>query len=250
MLDPLYFGKTIISLKIVDSTNNYSTELLKHGFVAEGTVIMAEEQTSGRGQRGNTWRSEPGCNLTCSIIVHPSFIGLSDHFKLTQTVSLAVADALQYLTNDTFQIKWPNDILYNHKKIAGILIETVNNNSKIGSAIIGIGLNVNQVEGLEDFQATSLKCITANDHEIRKVAEVLSFFMEKRYLMLKNGKDKEIRVDYLNHLYGKDEIKRYRSGDNIFSGKILGVSPEGYLEIEREGGDVKKYDLKEISLQR
>jgi BirA family transcriptional regulator, biotin operon repressor / biotin---[acetyl-CoA-carboxylase] ligase len=247
MLEPVYFGKNIIFLKTVDSTNNYSTELLKQGFVGEGTVIMAEEQTSGKGQRGNTWIAEPGKNLTCSIILSPSFLPLSDHFILTQTIALAVCDTLDHLTGETFHVKWPNDIYFNTKKISGILIETLNNRSQIGHAIAGIGINVNQDNGLLGT-ATSLKRISGKEFYLKDVMYTLSFFTEKRYLKLKSGKIDSIRKDYLDKLLGYQTWLNYKVKDELITGKIVGLSNTGLLQVEHKNGEIKAYDLKEISL--
>ena len=135
------FEKNIIKKNQISSTNTVAIELLKKEELPEGTIIWADEQTKGRGQRGNSWESEPGTNLTISIILFPHFLKAEDQFLLSKVTSLAITD---YLANRFNQvtIKWPNDIYVANDKIAGILIE----NSIIGSsfeyAVIGIGLNI------------------------------------------------------------------------------------------------------------
>lgn len=248
MPEPLYFGKSIISLKVVDSTNNYSTELLKQGFVAEGAVIMAEEQTAGRGQRGNTWKSEPGANLTCSIILSPSFLNLSEHFSLSRAISLGVTDALEYVTGFEFLIKWPNDILHEQRKVAGLLIETSSSGGRINNAVAGIGINVNQVSSLEMFNATSLKIISGKEQDLCEVLNAICFFIEKRYLKLKKSGGDVQKHEYLKKLYGLNTYLPFKDIDGYFKGAIRNVDDAGLLEVEKETGEIMKYNLKEISL--
>lgn len=246
MLEPLYFGKTLISLKTVDSTNNYSTELLKHGFVAEGTVIMAEDQTAGRGQRGSSWKSEPGANLTFSIILSPSFIRLSDHFNLTRCVSLAVCDALRFLTAEPFMIKWPNDILHRTSKVAGILIETISTGNMISQVIVGIGINVNQEEGLDEFNAESLKKITGKSYDLKDVLLTTCSFLERRYLAWKKRGEKPLENEYLENLFGYQQWLRFKKADEEFLARIVQVNGDGRLVLETSDGLVTAYDLKQI----
>ncbi|MFT7154174.1 MAG: BirA family biotin operon repressor/biotin-[acetyl-CoA-carboxylase] ligase, partial [Alteromonas macleodii] len=124
MTPNLFIGSVCIRLERVDSSNNYARELIRDKMPIEGTVIVANEQTSGRGQRANTWFSEPKSNLTCSYILRPVFLAAKNQFVLSAAVALAVFETVyQFIPNNTLRIKWPNDILVGDKKIAGILIE-------------------------------------------------------------------------------------------------------------------------------
>ena len=116
-------GHTFVKVDVVDSTNNFAAKLLKDKILDVGSVIMADFQTKGKGQRGKEWQSEPGENLLCSMIVQPTSIRASEQFYLTMAVSLAIYETLIDLGIEEVQIKWPNDLLISGKKTSGILLE-------------------------------------------------------------------------------------------------------------------------------
>ena len=119
----------------------------------EGTLILTEDQTRGRGQMGNKWLTEKGKNLTFSIVLYPSFLRPNQHFYLTQFVSIAIQEVIQELLPDKgIKIKWPNDLYVENRKLAGILIENILSGHRIQSSILGIGLNVNQVQFPTNFK--------------------------------------------------------------------------------------------------
>ena len=126
----------------LESTNNYAKQLVSDK-VEEGTVVLAQFQSKGRGQQGNYWESETGKNLLFSLILYPDFLEAEFQFSLSMLVSLAIVSVLDEET-DEVQIKWPNDIYVGKLKIAGILIENTIKGSKLGSTIVGVGLNLNQ----------------------------------------------------------------------------------------------------------
>ena len=127
----------------VTSTNDYLSQLCKNNETKEFYTVWAERQTAGRGQRGNSWESEPGKNLTFSIVLYPTVLKARQQFYLSMLVSTAVVYALNNYTKG-FSVKWPNDIYWNDKKIAGILIENELEGNYVMQSIVGIGLNVNQ----------------------------------------------------------------------------------------------------------
>ena len=127
-MNTLFVGQTMINLAETDSTNTYANNLLKQGLVNEGTVIITEHQTKGRGQMGNTWLAKKGENLTFSVVLHPVFLSADKQFYLSKITALAVFNTLTEFIDASqhdIKIKWPNDILVNKKKIAGILIEYI-----------------------------------------------------------------------------------------------------------------------------
>src|ERR1700747_2779313 len=144
-METLFTGRNIIELSECASVNTHATELLKAVKLPEGTVIYTKKQTAGRGQRGNTWVSEDGKNLTMCFVFHPNFLNAANSFLLSMTVSLALHDLLTELLTEKqeVKIKWPNDILIDGKKVAGILIENVLREEQLSSSVIGIGLNLN-----------------------------------------------------------------------------------------------------------
>ena len=123
MLGTLFIGQNHISLASVDSTNSFAKDLLTKEHPPEGTIISATTQLKGRGQAGNTWAAEGGKNLTVSYILYPNFLEAAQQFYLNMAISLAVKDCCEEQTGGEFSIKWPNDIYYGDRKVAGILIE-------------------------------------------------------------------------------------------------------------------------------
>lgn len=235
-------GRKIIHLDSVDSTNNYTAKLMQEGEISHGTVIMADEQFAGRGQRSSDWLVKPGENLTFSVFLDNVNVSVNQQFILTQIVSLSLVDILKKFDLKS-EIKWPNDIYIEGKKIAGVLIENQIKANKINSSIIGIGLNVNEV-GFKEFIATSIKNEVG---EFKNVKEVLYSFLYSfnqtwnRYIKDVNSLDEE----YHNQLYLRNINASYRDDSGEFTGILKGVQPSGRLLIETEGV-LRDYDLKEI----
>ncbi|WP_299462577.1 biotin--[acetyl-CoA-carboxylase] ligase [Mucilaginibacter sp.] len=236
-----------MSLKEVDSTNTFLKNILsKSKPVPDGTVIMAETQHAGRGQRENTWHAEPGKNLTFSLLLKPGFLSAQQQFDLTRAISLGVYDALYPLLRDSLKIKWPNDIYYGDKKLGGMLIENILQGSQIKSAIIGIGINVNQVNFPDNAtNATSIKNILQRDYELKNILAEICNNIEVYYLHLKAGRIEYIRNMYLNRLYWLNEPRQFKSNGQVFEGRIINVKDNGLLVIDQNGGE-QVYNLKEI----
>jgi BirA family biotin operon repressor/biotin-[acetyl-CoA-carboxylase] ligase len=243
----LFVGQNLLTLKEVDSTNNFLKSLLSNSKpLPDGTVIMAESQFAGRGQQNNQWHSEPGKNLTISLLLKPTFLAVTEQFDLTRTISLGVFDALLPLLGNQLKIKWPNDIYFGDRKLGGMLIENIVQSGQIKNAIIGIGLNVNQ----EHFPpgaggATSLKQILQTDYDLRALLSDICSHIEAYYLNLKAGKIADIRAAYLNRLYWFNESRSFKANAAIFSGVIKNVTNNGLLVVLKENEEVT-YDLKEI----
>ncbi len=237
-------GNKIIHLDSVDSTSNYIANLLKTKKVENGTVVLADNQVDGRGQRGAEWVVKPGKNITLSFLLGSVNLSVEDQFFLTELVSLTVIDLLQKMGLKA-EIKWPNDIFVNGKRIAGILIENQLGKSIIKSSIIGIGLNVNQTE-FEGFVATSIKKET---NQFRGLMDVIFSFIESfnqlsaRYSIHQRD---EIHKEYLSNLFLFNIVSTFEDDSGVFLGKIIDVQTTGQLIIESEWGK-KEYNLKEIS---
>nr|WP_290427243.1 biotin--[acetyl-CoA-carboxylase] ligase [Mucilaginibacter aquariorum] len=243
----LFVGQNLVSLKEVDSTNTFLKNILSNSKpVPDGTVIMAETQYAGRGQRDNTWHAEPGKNLTFSLLLKPGFLSAQQQFDLTRAVSLGVYDALYPLLRDSLKIKWPNDIYYGDKKLGGMLIENILQGSQIKNAIIGIGLNVNQ-ENFPDnaANATSIKKILQRDYELKNILAEICNHIEAYYLHLKAGRFEYVRNIYLSRLYWLNEQRQFKSNGQVFEGVIKNVEDNGLLVIDQNGGE-QAYNLKEI----
>ena len=222
----LFVGQHIITLQSVDSTNNYLKRILsKSKPLLEGTVILAVEQLAGRGQLGNSWHSEPGKNLTCSILLNPIFLPIEHQFELNRIISLALNDVLTTYFGLAAKIKWPNDSYIDKQKIGGILIENIIHGNLIKHSIIGIGLNVNQLDFPRSLKnVTSFKQILEIEQDLSTLLKEICMAIEIRYLQLKAGKYQEIDTAYLNKLYLWDEWTMYQINGKLQIGKIHGIS--------------------------
>jgi BirA family biotin operon repressor/biotin-[acetyl-CoA-carboxylase] ligase len=249
-METLFIGRQRFEEEELLSTNQYALDLVRKGLLKEGAIILAGKQAAGRGQRGSSWESEPGKNITVSVVLMPAFLDPVKQFELTQISALAVAGCVEIMLGsgiEKTQIKWPNDVLAGEKKIAGILIENVIRDNKIVASMIGIGLNVNQELFLTTSAATSLKLLSGFDADKEKVLEKLCGNLEARYLQLMAGKNEFIHTSYLERLYRLNEWHLFSSGEKNFSGMITGVSAQGKLQMDTLPGGKKEFDLKEIS---
>lgn len=238
-------GQKIIHLDTVDSTNNYTANLQKEGKIQHGTVILADEQTAGRGQRGASWTSKAGENLLMSVYLTPDNLSVVDQPALTHFISLSLIDFLRKI-GISGKIKWPNDIYVNDHKIAGILIENSIRSSRIAETIIGVGFNVNQ-KSFEDVNATSLRI--QNDQHFKLNDVLFSWIQEMNNLWaeLNNGNLSILKSRYKHELYLLNEVARYSDETGEFEGIVRDVDDNGYLILEK-AGVLRKYDLKEIKL--
>lgn len=240
----LFMGKNLVYVPECHSTNTLASELCQLTSAVEGTIVITDNQTKGRGQRGNSWLSDPHKNLTFSLIVRPTFLRPIDQFNLTIAISLALRDFLTHRINGDINIKWPNDILVNGKKVCGILIENMLSGDTIHYSVVGIGLNVNQ-DSLLLEAATSMNAIARHDFNLSDEWSLLCEFLEKRYLQLRAGKIDELKNDYLSCLYGKGELRKFIDATGETQGVIEGIDQQGKLLIDTPAG-IKSYDLKEI----
>lgn len=237
-------GRKIIQLNTVDSTNNYVANLIKQRQIDSGTVVLADEQTAGRGQRSVNWESQPGMNLTFSYFLDNVNLSVEQQFRISQIVALSIIHLLEGYSINA-KIKWPNDIYVGNEKIAGILIENQLKNTDIKSAIVGIGLNVNQTDWTS-LSATSIAKITEKRKPLMDV--LLSYIGKfnndwKSYL---NDYELLQRM-YLSHLLHFEGSAMYKDESGEFEGTIINVLPSGRLVV-RKGNDTCDYGLKEISL--
>ncbi|MBA3649027.1 MAG: biotin--[acetyl-CoA-carboxylase] ligase [Chitinophagales bacterium] len=231
------------------STNEHAAALIQQQDVIEGTLIRADFQSGGKGYAGNSWQSEKGKNLLLSIILKPKFLPAKRQFFLNQVISLAVAATVEdFVIKENVKIKWPNDILFGEKKIAGILIENSVQGNFIQYSIVGVGLNVNQINfsGLQK-KATSMACITGKKFSLNKVLDDLCEKLEYRYLQLKNNHVDQIQKDYMKQLFRVEEESDYSTAGKTFMGKIVGLTAEGKL-ILQVNNQHEVFGFKEIEM--
>lgn len=246
LANTIFLGKDVLFLPECHSTNDKALELIRSGQAQEGSIIICAHQTRGKGQRGNTWESEPGQNLTFSLVLKPGFLDVTEQFFLNMMISNSIRKLLQdYLPS--LQVKWPNDLVVPEKgKIGGILIENILSSTAWEFAVVGIGLNINQRQ-FGAAKATSLALITGGHFDLQELFRLLISHIEQGFISLRKGKMEEILRDYVQHLFLKDKWAVFKENEIEFEGKITGVSRGGKLQLMLRDGSGKSFDLKEIS---
>ncbi len=243
------FNFTSLPLILVDkltSTNNYATGLLASGNLPEGAVILTFRQTHGRGHGKNVWESEDFKNLTFSMVLFPGFLPASRQFLLSQVVSLGLYDFLVSKTGKV-SIKWPNDLLINEKKVAGILIENSVTGTHLSSSVIGIGININQPSFPDHLsQATSLTLSTGKIFSLDLTLKEITDEILKWYQLLKQGRSRLVRGTYLQHLFRLGEKSLFRREGRLFEAKITGIDDYGQLQIENSSGEKETCPFKSL----
>ena len=236
----LFVGKVSRRFDTLPSTNTYATEWVAKSRPPEGSSVIAANQTDGRGQFGRKWIAEPAANLLQSVILYPQFLSARRHFLLTQATALAVSDLLlEYLGETAVRIKWPNDLYVGDRKVGGILIQTVFQQTRLQSAVVGIGLNVLQSKfGPDAPRATSLYLERPHPYDLEQLRSLLFRKLEQRYLALRAGRETELQQTYLERLYRMDQATDFvRLADQrAFRGHIRGVSSSGKLVVESPEG--------------
>ncbi len=245
------FGKKIVFLHEATSTNDFAKELANYG-ADEGTVVLAENQSAGKGRLGRVWLSPRG-GLYFSIILKPK-IKISDAVKLVFVASLAVAESIRNLYGLKVETKWPNDVLVDGKKVCGILAETSSIGERLKFVVLGVGVNVNlNVEKAfpKELQesATSLQDMLGRKVEIEKLFKKLLERLERLYtLFLKNGFTQILEKwkKFASFLGCQVEVS---SDSQKWSGTALDVEEDGSLSLKLENGTVKRFLSGDITLR-
>lgn len=237
----------MIRLQETSSTNNYLREYIQKEKLPEGSVVMADFQTGGRGQTGNSWESEAGENLLFSIVLYPDFIPPNQQFLISQIAALAVKETLDQYT-DQVTIKWPNDIYWKDKKICGMLIENDLTGASIYCSVIGIGINLNQSVFTSNApNPVSLYRITGQKQDKEEVLNRFLDIFYTYYLQLLQEKEEEIRTSYINALYRIDGYYSYQDANGTFQAKIAEIEPTGHLILQLANGELRRYAFKEVT---
>lgn len=210
-------------------------------------AIWSEYQTSGRGQRGHSWHSAEGENVTFSVVLKPSFLPVVEQFLLSEVVALALVDTMAEYDIEC-RIKWTNDLYAGDSKLAGVLIEHQLSTEGFVRTIVGIGLNVNQREFPADLpNPTSMALLRSASFDRREVLERYMANLEAWYGRLLEGNKSAIEERYRELMYHLDEQHIYAlaSGEK-FRAIIRGVRPSGELRLEHEDGTIREYAFKEV----
>ena len=230
------------------STNTYLSRLA--ATLPGGTVIYTPSQTAGRGQKGNSWESEDGKNLTFSHLLKRPPVKARDQFYLSEAAALAVVEALTAEAGDGFTVKWPNDVYWHDKKAGGMLLENALDGSDIATCIVGIGINVNQERFLSDApNPVSLKGITGHEHDLMALLKRVCSRIEQ---LVDSLSDDNARADlhqrYMAALYRNDGRQHpYEdAAGNRFMASVAGIAPDGTLSLQHENGTHHSYLFKEV----
>jgi BirA family biotin operon repressor/biotin-[acetyl-CoA-carboxylase] ligase len=223
------FDNQLIELDTVDSTNNYAMARIHAGKALDGQVCLARHQTAGKGQRGKSWVDEPGLNLMMSLISEPAPLDISKLFLFSASVALGILDRVRAISSEGWSVKWPNDIYWNDRKAAGILIETVVKGKKWLFAVSGVGINLNQ----ENFpaqlpHAVSLKQIANINYEPRCFASELVPAIQERIGMVKKEPERILK-DYNRSLYKINQPIALKAKNEMIIVTVQGVDADGLL---------------------
>lgn len=248
-LDTKLIGKKIIVLESIDSTNSY---LKKAGFSGEesGTVVIAREQTSGKGRLGRKWKSNKDDSVIFSVILRPQ-LSLCEISAITLLSGLAVCVAVRDLCNIDCRIKWPNDIIVNNKKLSGMLTEMSTEPDGTVFTVTGIGINASQTAFESDIahKATSLFMLTGKNIDKNRFLATILGYMEK-YLTDNDCRLTEETVNEYTHLCATigREVKFTRDNREV-CGKAISVDRIGQLEVLMSDGRTEKVNSGEVTVQ-
>ena len=222
------------------STNSLLKELLAKGEWPEGEgFLYAGYQTAGRGQTGNSWESEADKNLLCSILLPPD----KNLYFLNIAVGVAIYRTVRELGISELGIKWPNDIYWRDKKLAGILVENAIIGNEVRYSIAGIGLNVNQTEFVSDApNPVSLKQITGNEYDIDQLMKDL---LHAVYTVLEEP-EQNVWSEYKAHLYRREGVWPFEDSKGRFEARIVDVLPSGEIVLQDQQGQKRTYHFKQV----
>jgi BirA family transcriptional regulator, biotin operon repressor / biotin---[acetyl-CoA-carboxylase] ligase len=242
------FGKRIFHFFKTDSTNRVAMELGYAG-EPEGTVVIAEEQTAGRGRAGRSWHSERGTGLYFTVLLRPK-LAPAQAPLLTMLAGLSAHAAIQTQTGLATELKWPNDLLLHDKKLGGILTEMHAEPSAVRFVIVGIGINVNQEKFPSELLsvATSLRKESGKLHyRIELLVRLLAQFETDYSRFLREGPKFVVERFQAVSTFAKGRRVRVDTGVDSYTGTTAGLSAEGLLLVAREGGTVSTVIAGDVS---
>ncbi|NSW89726.1 MAG: biotin--[acetyl-CoA-carboxylase] ligase [Firmicutes bacterium] len=256
-LNTRILGREVYYLKSVDSTNNYAKQIASGG-CQDGTVVVADMQTAGKGRLGKSWDSPDKKGIWMSIVLKP-LIEPSKVQIITLAASVAVVSGIMHTVGVRGGIKWPNDIILEGKKVCGILTEMNSEQDKVNYVIVGIGVNVNQDVG--DFQeglrgkAISLKSyreiagMPDTQLKRRDIIKGILVEMEKVYNLIKKGETREIINKWREFSIVLGKEIRVISGNNEYTGRVEDITDDGKLVIKAADGAIHKLVSGEVSIR-
>jgi len=235
-------GDPILAFDSLESTNKTAAELLSLSKVQHGAVIVAREQTAGRGQRGRSWTSEPGADLTMSVVLKPERLRAEDQFVLGKMAALAVAEVVRAHVQGAVCIKWPNDVLVEREKVAGILIKNEIVGELVQSSVVGIGINANSSGFPAELVATSLLNAGGQRVDLYALREQVCQALERWWQASQAG-DGVLEDRYTSSLWARGRWSEMDLDGVRIRARPMDVDRHGRLIVELEGGVVGTYGL-------
>ncbi len=229
------FGSKIYTFETIDSTNNCA-RVLANCWAPEGTVVLAEEQTAGRGRLGRAWIANPGENLTFSLILRPA--GSPETINvLPLWVGVALAEVIEQVTGLEVVCKWPNDILIQGRKAAGILIEGSLREASVDFVVVGIGLNINQRSFAPELssKATSLALVAGHTFDRVKIFQELLHSLERHYRRFRHKGFDEIVPLWVSRSRMVGSRIAVSQNGTILTGTVKGLTNHGELLLDHDG---------------
>lgn len=244
---PLFVGKNSIFFREMDSTQSHAQYLLSKTTPPEGTSVVTDYQSAGKGQIGRYWHSAAGKNLLVSYVFYPDFLDAGQIFLLNIVTSLAITDLCSEMGVNA-KIKWPNDIYVGDNKLAGILIQNTFAGHHLKSSIFGMGINVNETSFPPELpNPVSLRQCTGQNSDVAFVLHRLNFHLERRYLQLRDGKNALLQESYHHLLYKRGVSCRFKNTEGSeFEGIIKEVDTSGRIHIQTRKG-VESFQFREIA---
>ena len=238
----------LIKLDATRSTNEFLKDLWQNNQAKDRTIVWAMDQYGGRGQQGTIWTSEAGKNLTFSVLCLFDDLDIKDQFLLNEAVSISIYEALKELGIPELCIKWPNDIMSGADKICGVLIENIVKAQNLKSAVIGIGINVNQEEFIDLPRASSLKLKGGIEYDLEEVLKLVVYQLELQLALIQSADHANLKSAYEQAMYRINVVSSFEhSHGSISNGIIRGISNTGELLVEMEDS-LQSFGMKEIKL--
>ena len=250
LLTTRWAGRNLVYMETVDSTNNLAKKLAEEG-APEGTLVVADEQSGGKGRRGRSWCTPKGSSIAMSMVLRP---GIRPELAsmVTLIMGLSVAKAIKELYPVEAGIKWPNDVVVNGKKICGILTEMSAEMMGIHYLVIGTGINTNVESFPEELEATATSLIRELGRRVNRaelIAECLKYFELYYEKYIEAGDLSLLKDDYESLLLNRNRQVKVLEPGNEYLGMSLGINEKGELLVQREDGTITAVYAGEVSVR-
>ena len=249
-LTTAWVGRQVVYEPVVDSTNNKAKRLAEEG-AGHGTLVLADQQSQGKGRRGRSWSTPPGTAVAMTVIVRPG-MRPEQASMLTLIMGLAVASACRSLFELDAQIKWPNDIVIGGKKLCGILTEMSAEMNEIHYLVIGTGINVNMEEFPMEIRDTATSLCLELGKKVRRadvIQRCLEYFEQYYDVFMETENLSRLQKLYNQLLVSCDRQVRVLTPGNEYQGISRGINDKGELLVEREDGKTEAVYAGEVSVR-